>query len=91
MEEQFEKLNAILQARVRYVRKWNAVDILRPKKTSFIIKWYGYMGDPDNSAYFESKEYPIKFIEEQIKEHARKLKKDIPSNEYKILKKLICG
>lgn len=91
MEEQFERLNAILQARVRYVRKWNAVDVIRPNKTTFIIKWHEYMGEPDSSAFFESKEYPIKFLSEQINEHAKKLKKDIPPNEFKILQELCCG
>jgi hypothetical protein len=91
MEEQINKLNDVLQARVRYVRKWNCVKVEQPNRTSFTVTWYEYQGEPENSAFFESKMYPIKFLNEVILEQMKKLKKDIPANEYNIFKEMCCG
>jgi len=98
MEEQINKLNDVLQARVRYVRKWNCVKCEidspseeQPNQTSFTVTWYEYQGEPENCAFFESKTYPIKFLNETILEQMKKLKKDIPPNEFNIFKEICCG
>ena len=87
MEEKLKRLDDILQARVRYVHKWNAVT-LDINGTTFTVKWHCHVDDPLNSALFMSTTYPKEYVDIYIKEQLKKLKRDIPVNELAILKEL---
>lgn len=87
-EQQFSKLEAVLNARLRYVRAWNHVS-LTANKSTFTIRWSEYQGDPDNSNFFQETTYPLKMVDVITKEQAKKLKKDIPAGEQVVLKDVL--
>lgn len=89
MEAKLVILNNILQTRVRYVRSWNNVSTEMPNKSTFVIKWYNHVLDPDNDSAFQCITYPVKMIDQVTKEQLRKLKKDIPDIEREILKSVL--
>lgn len=87
-DQQFVKLNNILQARVRYVHSWNAVSLTFNKST-FTIRWHEYQGDPENTNFFQETTYPVSMVPKITSDQAKKLKKDIPETERMILKDVL--
>ena len=90
MNEKIELLRLILNMRLRYVVSWGIVVLSYDiNANAFDIMWSSYLGDPDNSAFFQQTIYPDKMIDKIIKEQQAKLKRDIPNNEKDILKSIL--
>ena len=89
MEAKLVILNNILQTRVRYNHSWHNVSIEMPNKSTFVIKWYNHVLEPENDARFMCITYPVKMIDQVTTEQLRKLKKDIPDIEREILKAIL--
>lgn len=87
MINKLELLNNILQARVRYVRKWKSVSVSQDNDT-ITIKWYCSYDDPLNTSLFQSITYPSVSLSTAISDQKRKLKRDVPQQELEILKSL---
>ena len=90
MTEKIELLRLILSMRLKYVNNWGNVAVrTEPYNEVFSITWSSFLGDPDNSAFFQSTTYPEKMIDKIIKEQKNKLKRDMPNNEKDILKSIL--
>ena len=89
MAETFEvklvALRNILNTRLRYIFRWNAVDAV-VRDNEIFITWF----DKDVGDVFERVVYPVKMIDSAIKTQKRKLLRDIPDCEKEVYKDVLC-
>ena len=90
MKEKLNLLETVLQMRLKHIVNWGDVVFTHDTEKGLLtITWKSFLGDPDNSAFFQQTIYPDKMIDKVIREQKNKLKRDIPTIEKEILKSIL--
>ena len=83
-EEKLQELNDVVSTRLRYIKRWDSVDV-DVFGGDVSITWYNF----GNKEMFEKITYPSSTLSSVIKKQKVKLLRDIPANELTILKDIL--